>query len=167
MPKLLSRRPTGQDAGDRAASCGVAGRARHTGRLRPDSRAGRDRRDLRRERAAEGALLPAATGLPAVADDSGLEIDALDNAPGVHSARWHGTDYAVKFAAIYRELLRAGRRDQPGAVRRPHRLAHGGSHPVRGDGTSKARSRRSRAAATASATTPSSSIRPTDSPWPK
>jgi XTP/dITP diphosphohydrolase len=46
----------------------------------------------------------AATGLPSVADDSGLEIDALDKAPGVHSARWHGQDYAVKFAKIY-ELL--------------------------------------------------------------
>ena len=48
------------------------------------------------------------TGLPAVADDSGIEIDALDGAPGVHSARWHGTDYAVKFAAIYRELAARG-----------------------------------------------------------
>ena len=47
-----------------------------------------------------------ATGLPTVADDSGIEIEALDGAPGVHSARWHGTDYAVKFARIY-ELLRA------------------------------------------------------------
>jgi XTP/dITP diphosphohydrolase len=46
-----------------------------------------------------------ATGLPSVADDSGLEIAALDNAPGVHSARWQGTDYAVKFRRIY-ELLR-------------------------------------------------------------
>lgn len=44
------------------------------------------------------------TGLPAVADDSGLEIEALDNAPGVHSARWQGSEYPVKFAAIYREL---------------------------------------------------------------
>jgi XTP/dITP diphosphohydrolase len=48
------------------------------------------------------------TGLPAVADDSGIEIDALDKAPGVHSARWHGTDYAVKFQAIYRELAARG-----------------------------------------------------------
>lgn len=45
------------------------------------------------------------TGLPSVADDSGLEIAELDNAPGVHSARWHGSDYSVKFAKIY-ELLR-------------------------------------------------------------
>ena len=48
------------------------------------------------------------TGLPAVADDSGLEIEALGNAPGVHSARWHGTDYPTKFAAIYRELAARG-----------------------------------------------------------
>ncbi len=59
---------------------------------------------------AENARLKAlyyaeATGLPSVADDSGLEIDALDKAPGVHSARWHGTDYTVKFRTIY-ELLR-------------------------------------------------------------
>jgi XTP/dITP diphosphohydrolase len=58
---------------------------------------------------AENARLKAryyarATGLLSVADDSGLEIAALDNAPGVHSARWHGTDYGVKFQKI-RELL--------------------------------------------------------------
>lgn len=32
----------------------------------------------------------AATGLPAVADDTGLEVDALHGAPGVHTARFAG-----------------------------------------------------------------------------
>ena len=39
----------------------------------------------------------AATGLPAVADDSGLAVDALNGMPGVLSARWsggHGDDAA-------------------------------------------------------------------------
>jgi XTP/dITP diphosphohydrolase len=58
----------------------------------------------------------AATGLPSVADDSGLEIDALGNQPGVHSARWHGTDYAVKFRRIH-ELL-----DERGLTTSPARF---------------------------------------------
>src|SRR5215210_4195585 len=51
---------------------------------------------------AENALLKArdatrATGLPAVADDSGLAVDSLNGMPGVLSARWsgrHGDDDA-------------------------------------------------------------------------
>jgi XTP/dITP diphosphohydrolase len=33
-----------------------------------------------------------ASGLPAFADDSGLVVDALGGAPGIHSARWAGPD---------------------------------------------------------------------------
>ncbi|MEV7972843.1 RdgB/HAM1 family non-canonical purine NTP pyrophosphatase [Cellulomonas sp. NPDC089187] len=45
---------------------------------------------------AENALikaraLAAFTGLPAVADDSGLSVDVLGGAPGIFSARWSGT----------------------------------------------------------------------------
>jgi XTP/dITP diphosphohydrolase len=50
----------------------------------------------------------AATGLPSVADDSGLEVDELDKAPGIHSARWHGTNYAVKFQKIYELFAERG-----------------------------------------------------------
>jgi XTP/dITP diphosphohydrolase len=46
---------------------------------------------------AKGRDAVAATGLPAVADDSGLAVDALNGMPGVLSARWagrHGDDLA-------------------------------------------------------------------------
>ena len=55
-----------------------------------------------------------ATGLPTVADDSGLEVDALNGMPGVLSARWagvHGDD------AANTALLLAQLRDVPDARR--------------------------------------------------
>jgi XTP/dITP diphosphohydrolase len=39
-----------------------------------------------------------ASGLPAFADDSGLVVDALGGAPGIHSARWAGPDKNFKRA---------------------------------------------------------------------
>ena len=47
-----------------------------------------------------------ASGLPTVAEDSGLAIDALHGQPGVHSARFLGVDasYPERFAEIFRRL---------------------------------------------------------------
>jgi XTP/dITP diphosphohydrolase len=47
-----------------------------------------------------------ASGLPALADDSGLEVFALDRAPGVYSARWAGPekDFKSAMACVWREL---------------------------------------------------------------
>lgn len=58
---------------------------------------------------AENARLKAiyyrtSSGLPTVAEDSGLAIDALGGRPGVESARYPGATYAEKFANLYREL---------------------------------------------------------------
>jgi XTP/dITP diphosphohydrolase len=46
----------------------------------------------------------AASGLPTVAEDSGLAIDAIGGRPGVESARYPGDTYPEKFANLYREL---------------------------------------------------------------
>ncbi|HEY5048512.1 MAG TPA: RdgB/HAM1 family non-canonical purine NTP pyrophosphatase [Rhizomicrobium sp.] len=60
---------------------------------------------------AENAILKAraaadATGLPALADDSGLVVSALNGAPGIYSARWAGPDrnFDDAIARVEREL---------------------------------------------------------------
>ena len=56
--------------------------------------------------------LAAATGEPAVADDTGLEVDALGGAPGVRAARYsgEGATYERNVAKLLAELERVGAR---------------------------------------------------------
>jgi XTP/dITP diphosphohydrolase len=62
---------------------------------------------------AENARLKAlyyarATGLLTVAEDSGLEVDALDGAPGVLSARYPGATYDERFRRLFAEMAARG-----------------------------------------------------------
>lgn len=59
---------------------------------------------------AKACYYTARSGVVTVAEDSGLEIDALDGVPGVESARYGGTDtpYTRKFELIYDSLRRRG-----------------------------------------------------------
>ncbi|MBB4304318.1 XTP/dITP diphosphohydrolase [Rhodobium orientis] len=51
-----------------------------------------------------------ASGLPALADDSGLAVEALGGDPGIHSARWAGADrdFAMAMRNIEEKLQAAG-----------------------------------------------------------
>jgi len=64
---------------------------------------------------AENAVLKALAAaqesrLPALADDSGLVVPALDDAPGIHSARWAGPDrdFGAAMGRVHEALAAAG-----------------------------------------------------------
>jgi XTP/dITP diphosphohydrolase len=72
----------------------------------------RDNAILKARVAAEGA------NMPALADDSGLCVDALAGAPGIHSARWAGEarDFAAAMKRVEREVLAANPEAPPKAI---------------------------------------------------
>lgn len=53
-----------------------------------------------------------ATGLPALSDDSGIEIEALSGAPGVYTADWaetpNGRDFVMAMTRVHDELIAGG-----------------------------------------------------------
>ena len=75
-----------------------------------------------------------ASGLPAIADDSGLVVRALGGAPGIYSARWAGPakDFGFAMARVNREL---GDRDRSATFVAVLALAwpNGGIELFRGD----------------------------------
>ncbi|MCR8825476.1 RdgB/HAM1 family non-canonical purine NTP pyrophosphatase [Pseudosulfitobacter koreensis] len=61
-----------------------------------------------------------ATGLPALADDSGIQVDALDGAPGVYTADWaetpNGRDFLMAMTKTH-DLLEERNAPQPRTAR--------------------------------------------------
>lgn len=57
-----------------------------------------------------------AANLPALSDDSGLAVVALNGAPGIYSARWAGPgkDFKVAMERVHREMAASGNPDRRG-----------------------------------------------------
>jgi XTP/dITP diphosphohydrolase len=60
--------------------------------------------------AAKALVAARGASLPALADDSGLEVEALDGAPGIYSARWAGPgrDFTAAMQRVHNELADRG-----------------------------------------------------------
>jgi XTP/dITP diphosphohydrolase len=77
-------------------------------------------RSFRENARIKASFAAAAAGVPALADDSGLAVDAFGGEPGIHSARWAGPekDFRRAMQAIEERLQAQGAR--AAAARRAH-----------------------------------------------
>jgi XTP/dITP diphosphohydrolase len=82
-----------------------------------------------------------ASGLAALADDSGLAVSALGGAPGVYSARWAGEarDFAAAMERVWRELSAANAKDLSARFVCALALAEPGRAPVVFEGEAQGR----------------------------
>ncbi len=83
----------------------------------------------------------AATGLPALADDTGLEVDALDGAPGVHSARFAGAraDDVANRHKLLAELAEVAAEERTARFRTVALLCWPGGDEIFGEGVCEGR----------------------------
>ena len=87
---------------------------------------------------AKARTVAAATALPALADDSGLEAEGLGGAPGVRSARYAPTD-AARVACLLAELAGVPRAARRACFRCVVALAWPGGAAVTAEGTCRGR----------------------------
>jgi len=83
----------------------------------------------------------ALTGLPAIADDTGLEVDALGGAPGVHAARYAGPDatYADNVAKLLDRLASVPERGRTARFRTTCVACFPGGREIVADGVLEGR----------------------------
>jgi XTP/dITP diphosphohydrolase len=110
-PLLLATTNAGKIGEIRAVLAGLGVEVRALADYPPVAEPDETGRTFEENARAKALYYAAATGALVVAEDSGLEIDALDKAPGVYSARF-GADqaptYPQKFALIERLLAARG-----------------------------------------------------------